>query len=306
MGFNLLPFFSKPKVKIGFLISYDYKYLFDALPIVYGHADEIILAIDRNRNTWAGNKFDLPDAFFTQVKAADPKNKIVFFEEDFFVPSLAPMENEVRERNMISELMGPDCWQLQIDADEYFINFDEVIGFLQKNRFLVYRPDINPVNLRANWITLFKKTENGFLYIDNEENFPFATNLVGKYNFGRDMGGKYNDEIVTNFRALHHSWARDPEEIHQKINNWGHKNDFDGEAFFKVWMSIDETNYKEFIDFHPIYKGAWHSLKFIACNDIHDFIVQFDASNPAPKKTRLQRKYFEAYKKETGKFWHKP
>lgn len=295
----------KVKVKIGFLISYDYKYIYDALKIVYDYADEIILAIDINRQTWAGKPYHFDESFFESIKAIDPKNKITFYEDDFYVETMTPMELDTRERNMLSKKMGPDCWQLQIDADEYFLNFDEVYKFLQDNRFLVYRPDINPVNIRANWITLFRKTDNGFLYIDNEENFPFATNLIGKYNFARDMGGKHNDEVLANFTALHHSWAREPEEIHQKINNWSHKDDFDGDAFYKFWLTVDETNYKEITDFHPIYKGAWLSLKFIACTDIHDFIRKFNAVTPPPRKTRLQRKYFDAYKKVTGKFWHK-
>ncbi|MFT3795766.1 hypothetical protein [Flavobacterium sp.] len=303
MGFSFLA--KKVKVKIGFLISYDYKYIYDALRIVYDYADEIILAIDKDRLTWAGKPYDFDESLFEKIKAVDPKNKISFYEDAFYVPGMTPMELDTRERNMLSEKMGADCWQLQIDADEYFLNFDEVYQFLQKNRFLVYRPDLNPVNIRGNWITLFKKTENGFLYIDNEEHFPFATNLVGKYNFARDMGGKHNDEVLTNFRALHHSWARDPEEIHQKINNWSHKDDFDGEAFFKFWLSIDENNYRDIYDFHPIYKGAWLKLKFIASTDIHDFIQKFNAETVQPKPAKLQRKYFKAYKKATGKFWHR-
>ncbi|MFT3795765.1 hypothetical protein [Flavobacterium sp.] len=301
MGFSFLD--KKVKLKIGFLISYDYKYLPDALRVVYQYADEIIIAIDKNRMSWAGKKYDFDECFLDQIQSTDSQNKISLFQENFYMPELTPMENEVRERNLLSEKMGPDCWQLQIDSDEYFLQFDEVYAFLQKNSFLVRRPDVNPVSIRANWITLFKQTENGFLYIDNEENFPFATNLTAKYYVGRDMGARHNDEVVTDFQALHHSWARTPEEIYQKITNWGHKDDFDGEAFFKVWKGIDEGNYTEFVDFHPIYKGAWHKLNFIACSDVADFMQKFNAIHPSPKPTRLQRKYIRAYRKATGKFW---
>lgn len=55
MGFNL--FSKKIKVKIGFLISYDYKYIYDALKIIYDYADEIILAVDKSRLTWAGKPY---------------------------------------------------------------------------------------------------------------------------------------------------------------------------------------------------------------------------------------------------------
>ncbi|HMI06363.1 MAG TPA: hypothetical protein VK528_02360 [Flavobacterium sp.] len=302
MGFSI---FSKSKIKIGFLISYDYRYIYDALKLVYDYADEIILAIDENRNTWAGGKYEIEESFFDKIKSMDPKNKIVFFEDDFYVPTLTPMENDTRERNMLSKKMGPDCWKLQIDADEYFLNFPAVYEFLQKHRYFLSKPKYNPVNIRANWITLFKKTDTGFIYIDNDEDFSFATNLVGEHFFARDLASKTNREIYTNFRVLHQSWAREPEEIYRKINNWSHKDDFDGGAFYKFWMSVNETNYGQFTDLHPIYKGAWKSLKFIACTDIHDFIRKFNEIHPPLQPTKLPTKYFKKYVKSTLKFWRK-
>ncbi len=302
MGFSI---FRKSKVKIGFLISYDYKYIFDAMPLVYDYADEIILCVDVNRNTWAGKKYELDPDFFDRIRAIDPRGKIVFFEADFYVPTLTPMENDTRERNMLSEKMGPDCWKLQIDADEYFLNFDRVYAFLQKHRYLLSKPTHNRVNIRANWITLFKKTAHGYIYIDNEEDFSFATNLVGEHYFARDLEGRNNREIYTNFRVLHHSWAREPHEVYQKIKNWSHKDDFDGDAFYDFWMSIDESNYMDFHDLHPIYPGAWQKLKFIACKDVQDFIDQFNATNPQPKPFVLPGRYFKKYLKNQLKFWRK-
>ena len=302
MGFSI---FSKSKIKIGFLISYDYRYIYDALAIVYDYADEIILAIDINRNTWAGGKYEIEPDFFDKIKKLDVKNKIVLFEDDFYVPTLTPMENDTRERNMLSDKMGNNCWKLQIDADEYFLNFPAVCDFLQKHRYLLSKPKYNPVNIRANWITLFKQTNNGFIYIDNDEDFSFATNLTAEHFFARDLASKTNREIYTNFRVLHQSWAREPEEIYRKINNWSHKDDFDGEAFYKFWMSVDETNFSQFTDLHPIYKGAWKSLKFISCSDIHEFITKFNEIHPPLPVTKLPSRYFKKYIKNTLKFWRK-
>lgn len=295
--------FRKAKIKIGFLISYDYRYLDDALKIVYDYADEIILCVDVNRQTWAGMPYYLPEDFFGSVKANDPKNKITIYEDDFYVAALSPMENDTRERNMLSQKMGADCWKLQIDSDEYFLNFDRVVDFLQKYRYLLYKPKMNPVNIRANWITLFKQTANGYLYIDNEEDFSFATNLVGEHFFARDLASKTNREIYTNFRVLHHSWAREPQEVQQKIKNWSHKDDFDGDRFFEFWQTIDEHNFHLFEDLHPIYTGAWKRLKFIACGDIHDFIAKFNAQNPPLLMTKLSGRYFDRFVKSALRFW---
>ena len=300
MGFSV---FSKAKIKIGFLISYDCAYIFNALPLVYAHADEIVLAIDANRQTWAGQQYDFDENFFDRIKSLDVDDKIIIFEDQFYFDTLSPIENETRQRNLLSNKMGADCWKLQIDVDEYFVNFEAVCAFLQKHRYLLSKPKHNAVNIRANWITLFKKTENGYLYIDNDEHFSFATNLVGKHFFARDLASTNNREIYTNFEAIHQSWAREPHEIYQKINNWGHKNDFDTEAYFKFWMQVDETNYTQFLDLHPIYPGAWQSLKFIACSDISDFCVRYHAGKTSSEKFKLPSRYFKKYIKNALKFW---
>ena len=51
------------KIKVGFLVSYDYEFLKTSFPLVYHSADEIYLAIDINNNTWSGNKFQIHDSF---------------------------------------------------------------------------------------------------------------------------------------------------------------------------------------------------------------------------------------------------
>jgi len=295
----------KAKLKIGFLISYDYAYIFPALQIVYDFADEIILAIDVNRVSWAGKPYEFDEGFFDQMRALDVARKITIFQDNFYVESLSPIENETRERNLLSEKMGADCWKLQIDADEYFVDFKSVCRFLQQHRYFLSKPQYNAVNIRANWITLFKKTENGYLYIDNAENFSFATNLVGSHFFGRDLASKTNREIYTGFEVIHQSWAREPEEIYQKINNWGHKNDFDTEAYFEFWQQVDEDNYTQFTDLHPVYPKDWKSLKFLACTDIQDFCVKFQAHKSTPLPLKLPKHYFRKFLKNTLKFWQR-
>jgi len=298
-----LPTFGKAKIKIGFLVSYDCKYIFDALRIVYDFADEIILAIDADRMSWAGKPYDFDESFFDQIKSVDPQNKITIFEDHFYLENLSPIENETRERNLLSRKMGADCWKLQIDADEYFVDFASVYAFLQQHRYLLSKPKYNAVNIRGNWITLFKKTQNGYLYIDNEEDFSFATNVVGAHFFGRDLASKTNREIYAGFEVIHQSWAREPEEIYQKINNWGHKDDFDTEAYFEFWMNVNEANYTQFTNLHPVYPEDWKCLKFIACADIHDFCVKFHANKPAPDQVKLSGHYFRKYLKNNLRFW---
>lgn len=290
------------KIKVGFLISYDYRYLFAAMPMVYDYVDEIILSFDSKRLTWSGEKWELPDDFFEMVKAIDVSNKVQFFESQFYLPEFSPIENETRQRNLISEMMGENCWKLQVDVDEYFIDFENVAKFLKRHDYFLSKPQYNAINLRANWVTLFKQTPNGFLYIDNHEHFSFATNRVGKHVFGRDLTSIDNREIKTNFVAVHQSWAREPEEIWQKINNWGHKNDFDTKKYFDFWCGVNEDNYVNFVDLHPFHPKCWPRLQFIVCENVTEFTAKYSEIT-VPEPTKIDNKYFTKYIKNSLKFY---
>lgn len=110
-------------IKIGFLISYDYQMLKTSLPLVYASADEIFLAIDYKRRTWSGNSFEISDDFFSWIEIFDKDKKIHIYEDDFYDPSLSVKDNDTRERNMLGIRMGSGGWHLQVDSDEYFVDF---------------------------------------------------------------------------------------------------------------------------------------------------------------------------------------
>lgn len=279
-----------PKIKAAFLVSYDYEYLFTSLPLVYDFVDQIVLAIDINRQTWSGEGFDIPNLFFDEIKAIDTAQKIAFLEESFYSPVLSEAENEIAERNRISEWMGEGCWKLQIDADEYFIDFEKVVRFLKDRDHLLENPNAHAVNVRANWVTLFKKTPNGYLYVDNREHFSFATNVVGRHYFARDLSAVDNSEIRTDFVAIHQSWAREPQEILKKINNWTHRNDFDVKKYFHFWQEVNEDNYVNFVDLHPFHPRHWKRLKFIRCESVAGFTEAYKRMANLEKNYALEIK----------------
>ena len=66
------------KINVGFLVSYDYKLLVNAIPCVYDEADAIFLAIDINRKTWSGSNIVIAASFFGWVKGCDRVNEILF------------------------------------------------------------------------------------------------------------------------------------------------------------------------------------------------------------------------------------
>ena len=114
-------------VAVGFLVAYDYEMLKISLPLVYGSADKIFLGIDENRVSFTGKKFDFDETFKDWVAHFDRHSKIEWVEEEFYLPSLTPMENETRERNLLFANAPSATWYIQIDADEYFLDFPAFI-----------------------------------------------------------------------------------------------------------------------------------------------------------------------------------
>lgn len=262
-------------IKVGYLVSYDYKMLMTSIKQLYSHVDKIYIAIDKDRKTWSGNHFEIPQSFFDIIKQFDSSNKIEFYFDVFYVPDSSPMENEIRERNELLKKMGKG-WLIQLDVDEYIYNFSCLEKYLRKYNFLTIFPKLCPVILQGRFVTLFKKIHNGFLYIDNDERFCFITNYP-KYTAAR------NNNLVSKFfsgiNVIHQSWAREENEIIDKISNWGHKNDFSTSDFVEFWKNLNETNYLKYINFHPLNQTSWDKLNFLPSNDINDFINKYEIAH---------------------------
>jgi len=172
------------------------------------------------------------------------------------------------ERNLLAKEMGEGGWHIQLDADEYFLRFNEFTNFLKKIPL-----SQKEINICVVLINLFKKTEKGFLYtMHNElELIQVATNRP-LYEHGR-RNGYFN--FISPFFLLHNTWARNEEEIWQKISNWGHTSDFDTEKYFQFWKSVNEENFKNIKNFHPIYPSAWKALGFTEAKNIEELILKF-------------------------------
>jgi len=250
---------TKLSIKVGILVSYDYYFVFDCIRQLYSSADVIVLAIDRDRRTWSGQSFALPETFVADVRAMDPEDKIRFFEDSFYLPGLSPIECDTRERNLLAKQMGRGGWHVQIDSDEYFVDFPRFVAFLHglsscsRGHHTVY----------ARWFTLFRKTKNGYLHVrDSQEEFPVAT-TDPRYTRARIPRGTRSSKVYTDFQVVHESWARNESEILTKLKNWGHTDDFSVEEYFEFWKRLDEFNYEAATDFHPIRPKTWKRLGLV-------------------------------------------
>lgn len=296
-------------IKVGFLVSYDFKYLYKSIPLVYDASDLIVLAVDKDRLTWSGNPLYIDPLFFEWVKEFDTLNKIVIYEDTFYIPQNSPAENDTRERNLLAKAMGEGGWHIQIDSDEYFNDFKGFVSFLNEKKQFLKNPEKHPIEIHVQWITLFKKVEGGFLYIkDSLDAVEVATNYP-KYKYMRAT--RHSKKIITKFILLHQSWARDDDEIYTKITNWSHRDDSDNVAFFEFWKNINLSNYKEITNFHENDPTKWKALEFISEEEldslkikISDFqlfklktkkyLVQFIRENLSPS---TQEKIKTAFKK---------
>jgi hypothetical protein len=250
------------KIQIGFLMSYDYEKLKKSIPPVYKESDEIFIAIDNEYRTWSGQKFEVEESFFDWIKEIDVDNKISLYRDDFFIPELTAIENDTRERHLLSLKMGIGNWLIQIDADEIFIDFGKFIKELRKRDKYLENPKKTPIQIAGFLVHLYKYTENGILYVNAPHKFMLATNYPN-YKCARQTKQRI---IYTNTILLHETLSRTEEELRFKIENWGHNVDVN-DTFLDKWISVNEDNYDQLENFYYIEPERWKKLGFLKFKD---------------------------------------
>lgn len=277
------------KINIGFLLSYDYELLKHAVPLVYDEADKIILAVDENYITWSGNKFEIDESFYDWLSNFDRDNKIEVYRDNFYIPENTSMENEVRERNMIAEQLGEGIC-IQLDADEYVLDFKGMVSFLKKHK---NKLSSKKIQICPYLIDIYKKSEEGFFLI--EETTPFYMGTTHPH-YVRGRKNYKQQKWYIPFVVVHQTWGRSEEELKFKLENWGHNTDFDVEEFFKFWRLIDKNNYQDFSNFHPLDKNAWKKLIYIPETDIQNIINNPIVSTIIPKSKYLMKNLGQEFK----------
>lgn len=282
----------KEIIKVGYLVSYDYQYIFNSLKLTYALADKIVLCYDKDFKTWSGNTFEIPNSFFEKIKNLDTENKIFFYSDVFYVAGKTPMELDTRQRQMLGNFMGKGGWHLQIDSDEYAYDFEKMVTFLKANTFLLRNPKKTPIDFLAKWIVLFKQDQNGFYIIKPFKETCFLITNYPEYIYSRKTNAPF---IILDYYVIHQSWARDENEIFTKLNNWSHKDDFDVNLFFENWKNLSKENHKDFTNFHPLTQSTWENLEYVEAENVEDFINQCTIKYPQKKlklKWKLRLKLF--------------
>lgn len=276
------------KIHVGFLFSYDYEKLKTSIPLVYNDADAIFIAIDEKFRTWSGEIFKVDDHFFEWLRLYDTQNKITIYRDNFYVPELSAIENDNRERHMLSLKMGIGNWLIQVDSDEYFIDFKKFVNDLRKYDSFLDNPEKNKVQIAAFLINMFKYTDGGLLYVNKVTRGLMATNYPD-YKVARNTRRRI---IYTPNVLWHETLSRTSEEIEYKFKNWGHNDEVNVDSFMRKWKLVNKSNYKEMRGFFYIEPEKWNRLEFVNGNTIDEIIKNFNGQKLMPTSFYIWKKNF--------------
>lgn len=253
------------KIHVGFLLSYDYEKLKLAIPPVYRGADRIFIAMDENNTTWSGNKFTVDAGFFEWIKEFDTENKIEFYKDNFYVPGLTAIQNDTRERHMLGLKMGIGNWLIQVDSDEYFIDFERFVKKLRKYDSYLDNPEQNPIQFAGFHINIYKYLEDGLLYVNKPTKLLLATNYPN-YKNAKNTKERiiYDDTFI-----LHEGLARSEEDLALKLANWGHMHEINN-SFLEKWKMANKDNYHTIKDVFYLDPGTWKELGYLPSRSLED------------------------------------
>ncbi len=250
-------------IQVGFLLSYDYEKLKLSIPPVYDQADAIFLAMDEKQRTWSGKEFEIDPIFFEWLESFDTDNKITIYKDNFYIPELSAIENDSRERHMLSLKMGIGNWLVQVDSDEIFIDFSKFVKQLRLRNKYLESPEKNPIQIAGFLVNVYKYLEDGILYVDQPTKVLLATNYPN-YKVARKTKERiiYTDNIL-----LHECLSRTEKELRFKLDNWGH-NDQVNKNFFEKWRRANKDNYKSITDVFYLEPHKWKKLGFIESRNL--------------------------------------
>jgi hypothetical protein len=281
------------KIQVGFLLSYDYELLKKSIPPVYALADTIFLAVDKEKRTWSGNHFEIDDSFFQWLKELDVDNKVVIYEDDFYVSSINGIQNDTRERHMLGLKMGIGNWLIQVDSDEIFIDFEKFVKKLRKyDRYLI-DPEKHPIQFAGFHINVYKYLYEGLLYVEKPSKLLLATNYPN-YKYAKNTKERivYDDTYI-----LHEGLARTEEELKLKLANWSHKHEINA-TFLQKWQMANKDNYHTIKDVFYLDADIWPELGYFPSVKLEDLkkLVYENPKLALPKMKLFFRNFGQWFK----------
>lgn len=269
-----------------FPIAYDWRFALHGIARIWEVADEVIVAVDSERRTWAGNTFEFSvDEFkeeleyrlkrwgcfvnldkltilqypFYRMRYPDPEMRRIFEMRHIKTLSL-PMQRETLERAWLSFQAKKTNWIVQLDADERLLDAQSFVEWLPEPS--------RDFDILANWIFVWKVIDSTALIAEPGGQTQLATRNPGIFYSGR-RGFRKSSVIAPN-KILHWSLGgRSIEEIEVKLYNWGHSAEYEIENFLKFYKSVTLDNYRDIGT--PPYFGPgpqWERLVAVPLEDL--------------------------------------
>ncbi len=280
------------KIHVGFLLSYDYEKLKQSIPPVYDQSDAIFIAMDKEQRTWSGNTFEIDPDFFEWLRDFDVDNKITIYKDDFCIEELNAIQNDTKERYMLSQKMGIGNWLVQVDADEVFIDFENFVKTLRRFDHYLDNPKAHPIQIAGFLINIYKYVDDGILYVNEPTRVLLATNYPN-YKVARKTKERiiYTDNVL-----MHECLSRTEEELQFKFENWGHKHQLNNE-FFDKWRNANSKTYKSIKNVFYIEPEKWKALSFFGTQNFTKIKQLIDS------EASLKPSSFYLFKKNFGQWF---
>lgn len=207
------------------------------------------------------------------------------------------MENEVLERHKLALKMGAGNWLIQIDCDEYFLDFGKFVEDLRKHDRFLISPEKTPVQIAAFLINLYKYVDDGVLYVERPLRQMMATNYPA-YKVGRNTRERI---IYTANLLVHECVSRSEEEVTTKFKNWEHSHQVNLEDYIAKWNSVNKDNFQDMENLFYLESAKWKRLDFVSGNSIRDIKENLDLAKLEPSELFLKKKNFGQWLKSVWK-----
>ena len=261
------------------LVSHDAHLLAKSIPTYYDFVDEIVLGLDKDRMTWAGNPFKFDeDKVFSDLKQIDKEDKISIVDDiTFYREGVSAIDNDTYERNYLKSQCSGE-FIFSFDADEILLNANDFF-----NKFFPIVEDyVQDRDICMTWATPYKEIKDKTLLICNNDNTPFlkenqgvVTHKSSTYTYARwtDKSASGHNRILSPLTALHYSLCRNESALEMKVKNHGHS-DIENDPFLSIWKQVTLQNYQSLRNFKSSGLGGyqWPKLLPVPTDQLETFI----------------------------------
>ena len=260
------------------LLAYDTAFMVDSIKRYIDNIDELVVGLDENRQTWTGSTYELEPTIVERLKAISPKVRLL--EDIFYMPGLGPMDNDTRERNVLSTELHDFDYIISIDSDELLLNEADLFDWLRRQK-------TQDVCILGSWINVYKELDDAYLVIGDGTkggielgDVPIITDRSERFVNARWTKQNY---VMSPAVLLHFSWARSEPELRKKLSNWSHSDDFTTKHHLDLWLNVNQKNYGSaaYRNFHPVTPSEWPSLSLIRKSELDERVRQAVASKTA-------------------------